>query len=68
MIRQTPPGGIPHPAAFAKILLMEPEIILLDEPTKGLDACSKQELADILYDRIFRNSSNPLLKIYLEKR
>ena len=23
---------------------------------------------NILYDRIFRNSSNPLLKIYLEKR
>ena len=42
-------GGEQQKAAFAKILLMEPEIILLDEPTKGLDACSKQELADILY-------------------
>ena len=42
-------GGEQQKAAFSKILLMEPEIILLDEPTKGLDACSKQELADILY-------------------
>lgn len=42
-------GGEQQKVAFAKILLMEPKIIMLDEPTKGIDAYSKKVLADILY-------------------
>lgn len=41
-------GGEQQKVALAKILLLEPEIILLDEPTKGIDAYSKIELANIL--------------------
>lgn len=41
-------GGEQQKVALAKILLLEPEIILLDEPTKGIDAYSKIELAKIL--------------------
>lgn len=41
-------GGQQQRAALAKILLLEPEILLLDEPTKGIDAEFKQALADIL--------------------
>ena len=43
-------GGEQQRAALAKILLMEPEILLLDEPTKGMDAHFKQEFSDILLD------------------
>lgn len=41
-------GGEQQKVAFAKILLLHPRILLLDEPTKGLDAASKEVLADIL--------------------
>lgn len=41
-------GGEQQRAALAKILLTEPEILLLDEPTKGMDAQFKDEFADIL--------------------
>jgi len=41
-------GGEQQRAALAKVLLLRPRILLLDEPTKGLDAEYKLVLAGIL--------------------
>ena len=45
-------GGEQQKAAIAKLLLLNPRVILLDEPTKGIDVYAKEELARILRDRV----------------
>lgn len=42
-------GGELQKCAIGKLLLLEPEIILLDEPTKGIDGCGKEELVKIIH-------------------
>ena len=41
-------GGEQQRAALAKVLLLQPDILLMDEPTKGLDAEFKQAFAAIV--------------------
>lgn len=41
-------GGEIQKCAFAKILLVDPKIIVLDECTKGMDSFAKKALGDIL--------------------
>lgn len=43
-------GGEMQKAALAMILLKEPKIILLDEPTKGMDNLFKKKLANKIYE------------------
>ena len=40
-------GGEQQRVALAKVLLLEPEILILDEPTKGMDGYYKSKLAEI---------------------
>jgi energy-coupling factor transport system ATP-binding protein len=41
-------GGEQQRAALAKVLLTQPKLLLLDEPTKGIDSFFKETFAEIL--------------------
>ena len=41
-------GGEKQRLALAKILLLRPKVLLMDEPTKGLDSYFKEEFAEII--------------------
>ncbi len=43
-------GGEAQKCALAKVLLSAPRLLLLDEPTKGIDAFAKQTLITLLRD------------------
>jgi energy-coupling factor transport system ATP-binding protein len=43
-------GGEIQKAALACVLVRKPEILILDEPTKGLDPISKESFGTILHD------------------
>ena len=43
-------GGEQQLCALAKLLLLKPRLLLLDEPTKGIDAAAKRRIIGILRD------------------
>lgn len=53
-------GGEQQRAALAKVLLTKPEILLLDEPTKGMDGFFKAKFAKVL-DELARGGTTVLL-------
>lgn len=48
-------GGEQQRVALAKVLLKNPQILLLDEPTKGMDAYFKKDFGKILKDLQIEN-------------
>ena len=50
-------GGEQQRAALAKLLLTRPDILLLDEPTRGLDAAFKSELSEILEELLSQGAA-----------
>ena len=54
-------GGEKQRLAIASVLVMNPEILLLDEPTRGLDYSNKKELGHML--RKFVDSGRTLIMI-----
>ncbi len=43
-------GGETQRAALAKLMIRNPDVMLLDEPTKGIDPAGKEELARLVRD------------------
>ena len=43
-------GGQQQLLAIGKLLLAKPDVLLLDEPTKGLDAQARSKVAHVLLD------------------
>lgn len=54
-------GGEQQRLALGKILLKEPQILLLDEPTKGFDPLLKRELAELLKREVLQQGRAVLM-------
>jgi energy-coupling factor transport system ATP-binding protein len=52
-------GGQKRRVAIAGVLAMQPEVILLDEPTAGLDPRGRRELLDLMHRLKQRTFSSP---------
>jgi len=58
-------GGQQQRVAIAAVLAMEPEVIVLDEPTSFLDPLSAQKIFDVIYDL---NRSQGITVVLVEHR
>jgi sulfonate transport system ATP-binding protein len=54
-------GGEESRVAFARVFIEPPDVLLLDEPFRALDAVTKFELQDKLLESIFKNRTTAIL-------
>ena len=60
-------GGMKQKLSLCCALVHTPELLLLDEPTTGVDPISRRELWDILYDLLAENVTIVLTTPYMDE-
>jgi ABC-2 type transport system ATP-binding protein len=60
-------GGMKKKLALACALIHTPQVLLLDEPTTGVDPVSRRELWSILYSLVFEGVTVVLSTAYLDE-
>jgi ribose transport system ATP-binding protein len=60
-------GGNQQKVVLAKWLLTDPRIILLDEPTRGIDVQAKQQVFQIIWDLSRKGISTIIVSSELEE-
>lgn len=60
-------GGNQQKVVLAKWLLSNPEILLLDEPTRGIDVGAKSEIYQLIHDRADRGAGVLVISSELEE-
>ena len=60
-------GGMKHRLLLARALINEPELLILDEPTTGLDPHSRRAVWEKLEDLKARNTTLLLTTHYMEE-
>lgn len=54
-------GGNQQKVLFAKVLAQKPKVVLLDEPTKGIDIGAKREIYKIIKDAAAKDNITVLV-------